>query len=107
MVALAQTLHAYHMLAMALRLPTADQLYAREGLAGEVGELLGYFAKCRRDGKIVDRDHVKKELGDTLWFITAIAQDFGFSLEAIAQGNLDKLYDRKDRGVLQGSGDDR
>jgi NTP pyrophosphatase (non-canonical NTP hydrolase) len=102
-----QTFNQYHASAMALRLPTADQLYAREGLAGEVGELLGYFAKCRRDQKIVDRMHVKKELGDTLWFVTAIAEDFGFSLEDIAQGNLDKLYDRKDRGVLQGSGDNR
>lgn len=97
----------YQDLAMALRLPTADQLYAREGLAGEVGELLGYFAKCRRDGVIVDRNHVKKELGDTLWFITAIARDFGFSLEDIADGNLEKLYGRKERGTLQGSGDNR
>jgi hypothetical protein len=43
-------LNEYQREALSFRLSTADSLYAQLGLAGEVGELLGAIAKCRRDG---------------------------------------------------------
>jgi NTP pyrophosphatase (non-canonical NTP hydrolase) len=100
-------LNEYQREALGFRLSTADSLYAQLGLAGEVGELLGAIAKCRRDGKTLDVLNVKKELGDVLWFVAAIADDFGLTLASVADGNVAKLYGRSVRGTLQGSGDDR
>ena len=50
---------------------------------------------------------VKKELGDVMWYLANIADDFGLKLEDIAVANIEKLQDRKNRGVLGGSGDNR
>lgn len=108
-------MRVYEEKAMEYRLPTADEIYARENLAGEVGELLSLFAKARRDnptGFTVKageqfRTAVKKELGDVLWCLAAICQDNNTSLEEIALMNLVKLRDRAQAGTIQGSGDNR
>lgn len=101
------TLNEYQMLAMRFRLPSADEAYALFGLSGEVGELHGYLAKAIRDGFEPDTDHLKKELGDILWFLAAIADDIGLDLKDIAANNLIKLESRKARNVIQGNGDNR
>lgn len=90
------------------RLKTANQDYALLGLAGEVGELYSLVAKAIRDddGKVCTMS-VKKELGDCLWFIAAIALDYGFTLEEVAVANLQKLQKRKKNNTLTGSGDER
>ena len=106
----------YEQRAMALRLPTADSLYALFNLVGEVGEFFSKIAKERRDGAVDDTDPAQlkafmaglhKELGDILWQLTAVAADCGTSLEDIAKLNLEKLEGRKASGTLQGSGDNR
>lgn len=78
---------------------------------GEAGEVQGKLKKVIRDngGVLSDeaRDAIGKELGDLLWYVAAAATELGVDLGEVAQGNLDKLFDRKDRGVLNGSGDDR
>lgn len=101
-------LEEYQYYAMSLRKPAANEQYARDGLVAEVGEYFDKRAKGIRDG-FPDNysEGIKRELGDILWMLTAVALDEGFSLEEIAQANLVKLYDRKERGVLSGSGDDR
>ena len=98
--------------AMTTRLPTAGLEYAWFGLAGEVGELYSLMAKLYRDGKGERTDEeivedVKKELGDILWFIAAISKDYKFTLEEVAQKNVDKLAKRKEKGTITGSGDNR
>ena len=81
------------------------------GLSGEVGEVSEKIKKLIRDkGGIVDEDFLKsleKELGDVLWYLNAIAKDFGLNLSYIASKNIEKLQDRKSRGTIQGSGDNR
>lgn len=52
-------------------------------------------------------DALKAELGDILWFCAGIAEVMGWSLEEVAQGNVDKLADRQQRGVINGDGDKR
>lgn len=99
------SLNAYQNLARKTRLPTADATYCLLNLGAEAGELLGLFAKARRKQTAVNRDLAKKELGDILWQVAAVADDLGLSLSDIAQDNLDKLSDRATRGVLDGSGD--
>ena len=82
--------------------------YLFPGLVSEVGELAELYAKGVRDGFPRDLDkHVKNELGDILWFIACLGRYCGFRLGDIAQANIEKLRSRRDRGVLQGSGDER
>lgn len=41
---------------------------------------------------------LKKELGDSLWYIAVIADDFDVSLEDVAKINIAKLADRQKKG---------
>ena len=101
-------LSEYQNQAMSYRLQSANKEYALLGLAGEVGELYSLVAKSIRDSnRMFSVTAVKKELGDILWFVAAIATDYGFGLDEIAQVNLDKLSSRQERNKLQGSGDER
>jgi NTP pyrophosphatase (non-canonical NTP hydrolase) len=47
------------------------------------------------------------ELGDVLWYVAQLATEAGLDLDEIAEDNLAKLLSRKQRNVLQGSGDTR
>lgn len=89
-------------------------MYVGLKLNGEAGEFAEHVGKAVRDDNFgtedltdVRRLLLKKELGDVLWYIAAGATELGFSLEDIAETNLNKLNDRKARGVLSGSGDER
>jgi len=42
-----------------------------------------------------------------LWYVANLAADLGMPLDTVAARNLEKLADRKQRGVIGGSGDDR
>lgn len=101
-------LNEYQVQASELRLPSAVTEYLFHGLPGEVGEISSLRAKAIRDGRKADYDQqIKKELGDVLWFVAMLAADHGFTLEDVANSNIHKLRDRKDRNVLTGSGDNR
>ena len=100
-------LNKYQTEANSTRLPTADLEYLLMGFVGEVGEFYSLLAKHLRDETDWNVDNVKKELGDCLWFIATICDDFGLELNDVAQSNLYKLSSRKLRNTLTGSGDDR
>jgi NTP pyrophosphatase (non-canonical NTP hydrolase) len=78
---------------------------------GEAGEVQGKIKKILRDDAGVvspeKREQIAGELGDVLWYVARAADELGYSLEQIARANLAKLADRSERGVLQGSGDNR
>lgn len=88
-----------------------NYIYPTLGLAGEAGEVAEKIKKVMRDkgGRVDDatREDIKKELGDVLWYITQLATELGISLDDVAESNIKKLYDRMDRGVLGGNGDNR
>ena len=122
---------------MATRLPSSDNFcYMMFGLVEEVGELAGKVSKGIRkgissiglDGELASqvekedvssndlyffdkaeeqRDAIKKELGDVMWMVAGLADEFGWSLEEVCRENLVKLADRQKRGVVDGSGDNR
>lgn len=50
---------------------------------------------------------LKKEAGDILWQLAGLCSVMGWSLEDIAQQNLDKLASRQERGKIDGDGDNR
>lgn len=86
-------------------------VYPTLGLTGEAGEVADKVKKVIRDngGELSEdkRKEIAKELGDVLWYTAVLARDLGYSLNEIAQMNLQKLASRKERGVLHGSGDNR
>lgn len=84
--------------------------------AGEAGEFAEHAGKAIRDdgygtanNNLTDERHALmcKEVGDQLWYLAAKANELGTNLSTIAAQNIAKLNDRKDRGVLSGSGDTR
>lgn len=77
------------------------------GLVGEAGEVAEKIKKLIRDSTKVNRDEIIKELGDVVFYATALANYFESSLEEVIELNVDKLDDRQARGVLGGSGDNR
>ena len=86
-------------------------IYPTLGLTNEAGEVAGKIKKIFRDkGGLIsdaDRDALKSELGDVLWYLAQVATELGLSMEDIADGNIAKLLDRQARGKIQGDGDDR
>ena len=86
-------------------------LYTALGLAGETGEVAEVVKKAYRDdgGDVTKSRHIqlKRELGDVLWYLAALAREAGLTLEEIAQENLKKTASRQERGTLHGSGSDR
>ena len=83
--------------------------YCALGLAGEAGEVFNKIKKLLRDGDSPEkRKEITKEVGDVLWYISRLLKELGgYSMAEIAQGNIEKLLDRRARGVTQGSGDNR
>jgi NTP pyrophosphatase (non-canonical NTP hydrolase) len=79
--------------------------YPTLGLCGETGEVAEKVKKNIRDGKSLDG--VGLELGDVLWYISALADDLGVTLEEVAQANVDKLKSRMERNKIKGDGDNR
>ena len=103
-------------------------------LVAEVGEFSGKLAKAIRKGQVaiggfspanqnkltipsgpqeLDFDvlafdkELQKEAGDILWQFAGVCSVMGWRLENIGVGNLEKLADREQRGVIDGNGDNR
>lgn len=81
-------------------------IYPALGLAAEAGEVANKVKKILRDGNF-DRVAIASEIGDCLWYIAALCRDLNVDMSQIARENLEKLEDRKSRGVLGGNGDNR
>lgn len=90
---------------------TTQRLYCFFGLFSEVGEVAELFkmfiAGDMDEGTFLSK--LRKEMGDVLWYLSELAFELysDESLQAIAAENLAKLADRKNRGKIHGSGDER
>ena len=86
-------------------------IYPTLGLTGEAGEVANKVKKIIRDGSDKNDDslvsEIKSEIGDCLWYIAVLADDIGCKLSDIANTNLIKLANRKEKGTIRGSGDKR
>lgn len=91
-------------------------------LVGEVGEFASKVAKkLRKEDAHINGDELcikgclktaeeaalRKEAGDILWQLAGLCHEFGWSLEDVAAENLEKLASRKQRGCIEGNGDNR
>jgi hypothetical protein len=65
------------------------------GLASETGSILNVYRKYLRDGfdLAANREYLREELGDLLWYIAAVATAFNLDLEDIAAANLQRTRD--------------
>ena len=86
-------------------------IYPTLGLTGEAGEVANKVKKIIRDGTNKNNENlvqeIAAEIGDCLWYISVLADDIGVKLSDIANSNLEKLENRKKKGTIHGSGDDR
>ena len=86
--------------------------YLTLGLTGEAGEIANKVKKFICDGAAKDEYLAKRieigyEIGDVLWYCAVLAEELDMNLGHIMENNLQKLADRKARGTLSGSGDNR
>lgn len=68
------------------------------GLSGEAGEVAEMRKKNLGHGRPLDEEHLKKEVGDVLWYAALICSNRGWSLADIMQGNIEKLMERWPEG---------
>lgn len=79
-------------------------------LAEEAGEVAGKLAKfIRKYGNNIEelRKAILPELGDVLYQLSEASRMCGYTLQQVAEANVEKLSDRNERGVLIGEGDYR
>lgn len=118
------TLNEYQRKAMSTRMTTCNDVYMLLNLVGEIGELTSKIAKQIRKGNtkinengLIQYDlgedfeafekELKKEAGDVLWQLAGFCAAMGWTLDEVAQLNISKLASRQQRGVIDGSGDNR
>ena len=103
------TLNEYQTQASKYRVEASPPEERIMGILEEAGEVAGVFKRLLRGDYTPDVAVTKlhKELGDVLWYLSAIAQDNGWTLEEVAQENLSKLESRHVRGLIIGTGSDR
>lgn len=86
-------------------------VYPVLGLSGETGEVAEKIKKVIRDkGGVIDAENkelIKKELGDILWYVSQLATELELSLDDVAKNNINKIKSRRERDKIGGSGDNR
>lgn len=125
-------LNDYQKKAMTTCMPSCNNFsYMMLNLFGEVGEFSSKVAKALRkkmlhiggetysanslivgeglEGDKIDTfdEDLMKEAGDILWQLSGLCSVMGWTLEEVAQQNLDKLASRQQRNVIDGDGDNR
>ena len=71
--------------------------HALHGMVGEIGEIHSLYQKLYQ-GHEIDEEHVKKELGDLLWFIAEYCTAMNWKMEDIMKMNIEKLKARYPEG---------
>ncbi len=86
-------------------------IYPTLGLTNEAGEVAGKIKKIFRDkGGVInaaDKEALKSELGDVLWYLAQVCTELELSLDEVAEYNIEKLFSRLERGKIGGEGDNR
>jgi len=86
------------------QLDAQERLILALGLNGEAGEVGEILKKHHGHGKPLDTGKLAAELGDVLWYLSAIATAYGIDLDAVARGNVYKLRQRYPDGFVLGGG---
>ena len=96
------TINEYQSLAMTTLNPELDKkdvlINSVMGLCGESGEAIDIVKKWLTQGHELDREHLKKELGDIAWYLAECAFALDIPLEDILVANIEKLKKRYPEG---------
>ncbi len=96
------TINDYQKLAMATLNPELSRkdvlINGVMGLCGESGEAIDIVKKWLAQGHELDREKLKKELGDIAWYLAETAWALDLPLEEVLQANIDKLKNRYPEG---------
>lgn len=103
-----------------------NPMYPALGLSEEAGEVCGKIAKFIRKHEGIDpmtaryelenkvtvtddelkfRKDLSRELGDTVWMLAELCTNYGLDMGEVMAENIEKLADRKDKGLIIGEGD--
>lgn len=74
-----------------------SEFHALHGMVGEIGEIHSIYQKVYQ-GHDMDANHLKKEVGDLLWFIAEYCTANGWNLDDVMKLNIDKLKERYPEG---------
>lgn len=100
--AAALTANAYQKQAMATLNPALGKkdilINGVMGLCGEAGEAIDLVKKHLHQGHELDRQALKKELGDIAWYLAETAYALDLTLEDVLTANLEKLKARYPEG---------
>ena len=69
-------------------------IYAAMGMCGEAGEASELIKKYAYHRHTIDTEHLARELGDVLWYVSYMAYLFGYPLGKIMTMNQEKLAKR-------------
>ena len=96
------TINEYQKLAMTTLNPELSEkdvlINGVMGLCGESGEAIDIVKKWLAQGHELDREKLKKELGDICWYVAETSTALGLDLEDVMQANIDKLKKRYPEG---------
>ena len=80
---------------------SVDMIYhALHGMVGEIGEIHSLFQK-EYQGHRIDNEHLKKELGDLMWFIAEFCTAEMWDMSEIGRMNIEKLKARYPDGFSE------
>lgn len=71
-----------------------ENKYCAMKLCEEAGEVVQMVAKHAYHDKPFDKEHLKEELSDILWYVANMGKSNGFTLSEIATFNIEKLKKR-------------
>lgn len=80
-----------------------DLIHATLGVGSEAGEIQTTTKKHWAYRAELDRENLLEELGDLLFYATALAQVLDFSLEQVLDANIEKLNKRYPSGSYSDS----
>ena len=83
--------------------PTERLLTAAVGMSAEAGEFTEIVKKIIFQGKSVTEEnlfHLKRELGDVMWYVSQACLGLDISIEEVIQMNFEKLSARYPEGAF-------
>ena len=96
------TINEYQELAMRTVNPDLDKnqmlINSVMGLCGESGEAIDIVKKWFAHGHELDKEHLKKELGDIAWYLAEAATALEIKLSDVLEANIEKLKKRYPEG---------